>query len=526
MATESTLSLCFDLGSSSVRCSVYQLQDAEGAWLSSPEWLPQFTATEPNRLSEEGTVDPTVLLKAMEKCLETTILHPELPHLGKHIKYVSFASMAMSLVGLDEAETPQTPVFTYAHNTPTSSDAVESLKSHFGQEGLDRLYNETGTPLHSSYAPAVLAELERTDPAMLSRVRHWNTVGSWILSVWCGRPVPMSLCEASWTGLLNIRTCSWHQEIVDHLPLSPTSLPLLCDYGDLRLQLDPAHKDRWPLLSEANFLLPIADGAAANLGSGCVDSSRIAVTIGTSAAMRVILREVPATIPVGLWCYRLDKTHVILGGSLTDGGSVVAWLRSLMGKTSDLDFEGVMREVATLAPAAHGLTVLPFLGPERSTGFHSSTSGVIVGFNSNTTQAEVLQAGLESVALRLKHIYDLLRPHVKTDHWIVASGAALENNPCWRSIIASCFGHPLVMQSTKATSLGVAVIASIQHTTGSAEDSLRNFRCEESQQFSIDSPQPEAILVYDSELTKQNLLYSRVFQTVIPTECATQASGK
>lgn len=57
---------------------------------------------------------------------------------------------------------------------------------------------------------------------------------------------------------------------------------------------------------------------------------RIAVTIGTSAALRVVLDAdamKTAKVPKGLWCYRIGKDHVLLGGALSDGGSVYKFFR-------------------------------------------------------------------------------------------------------------------------------------------------------------------------------------------------------
>ena len=51
--------------------------------------------------------------------------------------------------------------------------------------------------------------------------------------------------------------------------------------------------------------------------------------IGTSGALRVCDRADPPNPPPALWCYRADAERILLGGSLSDGGSVVAWLREL-----------------------------------------------------------------------------------------------------------------------------------------------------------------------------------------------------
>lgn len=65
----------------------------------------------------------------------------------------------------------------------------------------------------------------------------------------------------------------------------------------------------------------------------------------------------PFRVPKGLWCYRLDQDRVVLGGSLTDGGSVFEWLRSTLGIVSDEDLDATMRRAREMPPASHDLMV-------------------------------------------------------------------------------------------------------------------------------------------------------------------------
>lgn len=57
------------------------------------------------------------------------------------------------------------------------------------------------------------------------------------------------------------------------------------------------------------------------------------MTIGTSAAIRVVVEATAlrsAKVPQGLWCYRISRDHVLLGGALSDGGSVYAFFRKAL----------------------------------------------------------------------------------------------------------------------------------------------------------------------------------------------------
>jgi len=93
-----------------------------------------------------------------------------------------------------------------------------------------------------------------------------------------------------------------------------------------------------PALKNATLLLGLGDGACANIGSKCSVAGRIACTVGTSAAVHVCLplKYPDASIHVekGLFCYRIDRVHVLVGGALTDGGSVFEWIAKLLNLES------------------------------------------------------------------------------------------------------------------------------------------------------------------------------------------------
>ena len=84
--------------------------------------------------------------------------------------------------------------------------------------------------------------------------------------------------------------------------------------------------------------------------------------VGTSGAIRVAYSGTPPEkIPDGLWCYRIDRDRVVIGGALSDGGGLYSWVRENFGLPSNVE-----NVIAKRVPASHGLTVLPFLAGERS----------------------------------------------------------------------------------------------------------------------------------------------------------------
>lgn len=54
--------------------------------------------------------------------------------------------------------------------------------------------------------------------------------------------------------------------------------------------------------------------------------------------MRIVVPSPgPEQLPDGLWCYSIDRERSLLGGALTDGGSIASWLT----KTLQIKREGM-----------------------------------------------------------------------------------------------------------------------------------------------------------------------------------------
>ena len=77
---------------------------------------------------------------------------------------------------------------------------------------------------------------------------------------------------------------------------------------------------RWPELAAIPWFPALGDGACASLGMGAV-GPRIGLTVGTSAAVRVLREDAEPAVPDGLWCYRLDARRTVCGRAISNGGN-------------------------------------------------------------------------------------------------------------------------------------------------------------------------------------------------------------
>jgi gluconokinase len=355
---------------------------------------------------------------AIDKLLADT------PEQAQHIGAVGISSFVSNVFGIDAGGQPLTPLYAYA-DTRAAPDAARLRHELDEVETHDRV----GTMLHASYVPARLAWLARTQPSVFERVRHWVSFGDYFYLKLFGR-LATSLSVASWGGLLDRRTLTWDLPLLAHLGINSERLPALVDTRTPFSGLRPEFARRWPALNSIPWFAAVGDGAAANVGSGCIGPDRVALTIGTTGAMRVVVPQDPAAegrqpvaVPLGLWLYRVDARRGLLGGALTEGGNLFAWMGRSLALGGDLE-----PQLAALQPDSHGLTVLPFLAGERSPGWAENAQATITGLNLSTTPLDILRAGLEAIALRFAQVYRLFRHRLLSGR-IAACGLCLRARP-------------------------------------------------------------------------------------------------
>lgn len=427
--------LILDMGSSSVRAAAF---DEALKIIFTVKRSHQFTT------SAEGkaTAEADHLRRLAEEILDAALAHPRIGT----IRAVGMACFVGNLLGCDATGQAVTPVLTYA-DTRSAGD-VDVLRD---QIDIEAAHQRTGCLHHTAYHPAKLHWLRRTQPVTFAQVTQWMDVGTYCYRHWFSPDVPGSYSAASWSGMFNRETCTWDQAWLDVLNLRDDQFAALADFDAVQVGLGTPYAKRWADLKAIPFYLCIGDGAAANIGSGAVDEARLALTVGTTAAIRKVSTGTLPPVPAGLWAYRVTEKWHLIGGATTEGGSVFHWAKETLRLPDAAQIE---TELKQRKPDQHGLTFLPLLAGERAPGWRTDAVGVIDGLRQSTTALDILQAALESVALRLSLIAGMLDA---SDVQVMASGGALAASPAWTQMMADAFGCPLyLIAEAETTALGVA----------------------------------------------------------------------
>ncbi|HEX9371486.1 MAG TPA: gluconokinase [Roseiflexaceae bacterium] len=529
---EAPLVLAIDIGSSSARVVLY---DRRGHAIDGGVAQERYAI----RTTADGAAedDPDAAIERAARCVDA-VLRQAGP-LVAQIGAVAVDTLVSTILAIDAAGRPLTPLITYA-DTRSAVDA-DALRRTLDERAV---HDRTGCLLRTSYWPARLAWVRRTRPDIWRMAARWITLGEYLELRLFGR-CRVSFSVASWSGLLDRRRLAWDAPLLDLLGVAPDQLSPLVDVDEPLAGLIKPYAARWPALRALPWFPAVGDGAAANVGSGCTSHSRMALTLGTTGALRVVLPDIGrdtetrrhgdkeidndevavspglrvspalARVPRGLWCYRVDRRHALLGGATSEGGNVYAWLRQTIRLGDPAEVEAAL---SACPPDGHGLTVLPFLAGERSPDWAGNVQATLHGLTLATTPIAILRASLEAVAYHFAVIFERLgardlglvedsqasSPQPQTSH-IVASGSALLRSPAWMQIFADVLGRTVVASAEpEATSRGAAVLA--LHALGA----LPSIEAAPVADGPMYEPDGARHAIYQAAIVRQRWLYDRL----------------
>jgi gluconokinase len=413
--------LALDLGTSSVRALVLD---------PSARPLPGALARRKVAVRVDadgaGTLDADAYLGLLVECLD------ELSAAGRlaGVALVAASAQWHSVLPLDPGGAPAGPVLTWLDSRPrppAGAAPTPSARAPGGPEDPEAFHARTGAWWHGLYWTVRLPWLRERFGAPPPK---FCGLGEYVL----GRlleTAPMSVSQASGTGMLDLRRLDWDEEACALAGARRDELPELAPVG-WRGRLRAEYARRWPALAEAGWAAPVGDGAASNVGSGAADASRVAVTVGTSAAVRLVqaVREgdpLPP-LPEHLWRYRVDHERIVTGAAYSNGGNLYAWAQRALR----LPDEAALEEALSRVPADSDVRADPRLGGDRPPGTAPAGSGALHGIGFTTTATDILAALLGAVCDRVADDIVALESTVDAQVTVMLGGGAVTASPWWR----------------------------------------------------------------------------------------------
>lgn len=404
--------LALDLGTSSVRGLV--LDDAAAPLSGALARRKVAVAVDDDGAA---TIDAPAYLAALMECLD------ELSAAGRldGVALVAASSQWHSALPVDAAGAPLGPLVTWLDTRPAP------LPGAAGPADADAFHQRTGAWWHRFYWTVKLPWLRAMSGSAPAR---FLGLPEYVLGELLG-DASMSVSQASGVGMLDTAALDWDAEACALAGVRPGELPVLAP-SDWRGRLRSEYATRWPALRDAVWAPPIGDGAASNIGSGCADPTRAAVTVGTSAAVRLV-QDAPVgtalpVLPHTLWRYRVDHDRIVTGTAYSAGGNLYEWAR----RELRLPEADALEEALAAVEPGQGVRADPRLGGDRPPGLAPAGSGQLTGIGFATSAVEIFAGLMDGVCHQVADGLAAIESTVDGTVEVVLGGGAVAASPWWR----------------------------------------------------------------------------------------------
>ena len=368
---------------------------------------------------------------------------------------ISLSSAMHGLLVVDHNNKALTPFITWADTR--SEEIAEQMRK---LPLAEKIYKETGTPIHSMSPLCKIMWLKENEPGIFKAAFKFISIKEYIwYKLFNQYETDHSIASA--TGLLNIQTLQWNETSLQLADIDPAQLSHLVATCFIRKDFDPSFATRLNVPANTLFCIGASDGCLANVGSYAVDAGTAALTIGTSGAVRIA-----ATCPVFnfeamIFNYILDDNTFISGGPVNNGGNVLSWLFDTFlnnSSPSEEDYDVFFESIANIPAGSNGLIFLPYLTGERAPVWDESSSGVFFGIKSYHSQACFLRAGLEGICYSLNQVLKIVESLTQHVQQLNVSGGFIHSTE-WVQILADITGKKVcVIESGDASAIGAALL--------------------------------------------------------------------
>lgn len=428
--------LGLDVGTTAVKASLFSLDgvvritESQGYPLLSPQ-------------AGHHEQDPGQIASAVLETMARAVAQVD----ASRVIGISISTAMHGLMGLDAELRPVTNLLTWADSRATE----EADEISWGAAG-DRLHRVSGTPVHAMAPLSKLRWFAKNDPVLVKNTPHWIGLKDWILAVLTGQVLTELSC-ASGTGMADLAERDWNPEALDITGVRLDQLPPIHDTTDTVPLVEPA-ASLVGLPAGLPVVLGAGDGPLGNLGTGAMTTGVAGLSIGTSGAVRMVVKT-PAVAP-GLFCYALTRDLWVSGGAVSNGGMVQRWLTETFAPGSD-DAQACARAAALVPPGSDGLRMVPYLVSERASLWDQEIRGAFLHVRKPHTPDHFVRAGVEGVALQLWTILRRLRTIARVTE-IRATGGVFRS-PLWRDVTAGVLNRPLVVTgAAEGSGLGAAIL--------------------------------------------------------------------
>jgi gluconokinase len=410
--------------------------------------------------------DPEEIFSAVVQAISRIMEH----HPQKKISFISFSSAMHSLIAIDENDQPLTPCITWADNR--SEAWAHKIKDELnGHE----VYRRTGTPIHPMSPLSKITWIVNERPEIAEKAKKYIGIKEYIFKKFFDQYV-VDHSLASAMCMMNLKKLDWDEEALKIAGITREQLSRLVPTTEIFTNCNLELARQMGIDPQTPFVIGASDGVLSNLGVNAIRKGEIAVTIGTSGAIRTIIDQ-PQTDEKGrIFCYALTEKHWVIGGPVNNGGMVFRWIRDEFAasevetaKRLGIDPYEVLTKIAEgVKPGSDGLLFHPYLAGERAPLWNPDVRGSFFGLSMAHKKEHMIRAALEGVIYNLYTVFLALIECMEGPVTRIQATGGFARSAVWRQMMSDIFESDVVVpESYESSCLGACILG--LYATGKIE---------------------------------------------------------
>lgn len=418
-----------DIGTTSTKAVVF---DRKGKVIAETEQLTTSFYPEPGFVEQ----DPDVIVSASVFVLKAVMEQAGVKE--DELISIGFSCAMHSLICVDENGHALSRAMIWADGR--SSEQSERLLE---KQGL-AFYQKTGTPIHPMSPLTKFIWMKETGYSPFEQACYFMSIKEYLIYQWFHkRVVDYSMASAS--GLFNGALLDWDEGILAHIGVERKQLSAPVPPTYVLSNLHPIVANYIGLPVDLPFVIGAADGQLANLGSGAILPGEVAITVGTSGAVRQWTNAFRSNEKHETFCYMFTEKTAIIGGPTNNGGIVIDWLKKTLNYPGT--YTEFIEEALLSGPGADGLFFLPYINGERAPLWNQKARGTFFGLSITHEHRHFIRAVLEGITFNLYQIAEALERVAGPSEKIYVNGG-LARSPVWTQLLADVFGKKVYMSES------------------------------------------------------------------------------
>lgn len=291
----------------------------------------------------------------------------------------------------------------------------------------EEIRNRSGLPLGTLLTAGKWAWMLEHVPGLREAAERGNvcfgTVDSWLVwNLTGGKEHATDASNASRTGLANLASVRWDDELLDIFGIPRRVLPRICESSG-----QAGICTAIPELAGVPIVSIIGDSHAALAGHGRFDAGSIKATYGTGSSLMMLTEEHidSDTLARTIAWSANGRVQYALEGNIPMTGSAVQWTGEFLGLADPA------RDVAALAETVEdsaGIVLVPAMVGLGAPWWDSEARGLIANLGRFHKAAHLARAAIDSIAFQVTDVFVAMENACKvTLPAMAADGGAARN---------------------------------------------------------------------------------------------------